>query len=220
MPMMTGLEVARIYSVMRAPFARAPIIMFSANVSSDAKTESLNAGADEFLSKPIQIDLFLQTLDRLVNQYRAANPLRQVFNLDSNKRRMKFLHHEGKNLNTKTLSDLEKISRDPRFLDELLIEFISENKKMIDRLESSVLSSRHEEIKEILHAIKGSAVSIGANSLMNICKRVEKISPSDIDRNKQEILQKMKQVCHVLCEELEEYRFQRKHCIAEDNKEG
>ena len=133
---------------------------------------------------------------------------------------MKFLHHEGKNLNTKTLSDLEKISRDPRFLDELLIEFISENKKMIDRLESSVLSSRHEEIKEILHAIKGSAVSIGANSLMNICKRVEKISPSDIDRNKQEILQKMKQVCHVLCEELEEYRFQRKHCIAEDNKEG
>ena len=59
---------------------------------------------------------------------------------------------------------------------------------MIDRLESSVLSSRHEEIKEILHVIKGSAVSIGANSLMNICKRVEKISPSDIDRNKQEIL--------------------------------
>lgn len=59
MPIMTGLEVARIYSVMRAPFARAPIIMFSANVSPDAKTESLNAGADEFLSKPIQIDLFL-----------------------------------------------------------------------------------------------------------------------------------------------------------------
>ena len=220
MPMMTGLEVARIYSVMRAPFARAPIIMFSANVSPDAKIESLNAGADEFLSKPIQIDLFLQTLDRLVNQYRAANPLRQVFNADSNKRRIKFLHQEGKNLNIKTLSDLEKISRDPLFLDELLIEFVSENKKMICRLESSLLSSRHEEIKEILHALKGSAVSVGANSLLNICKRVEKISSSDIDRNKQEILQKMKQVCQALCEELEEYRFQRKHCMTEDNKEG
>jgi two-component system sensor histidine kinase RpfC len=75
MPIMTGLDVARTYCVMRSPSLRAPMIMFSANVTLDAKEESLEAGADEFLPKPIQIEHFLNTLDRLVAQYKAGGTL-------------------------------------------------------------------------------------------------------------------------------------------------
>ena len=72
MPGMTGMDVARMYRLMRGNMTRAPIIMFSANVTTEARAESLEAGADEFLPKPIQVKLFLQTLEQLVTEFKAS----------------------------------------------------------------------------------------------------------------------------------------------------
>lgn len=218
MPIMTGLDVARTYCVMRSPLLRAPMIMFSANVTLDAKQESLEAGADEFLSKPIQIELFLKTLDRLVAQYKSSGPISPSPSSTPKKRRLKLIRADEPNLNAKTLEDLEKISRDPNFLDELIVEFIEENRKMIPRFEKALLWMRYEEIKEILHALKGSAVSIGAVTLTMTCKRIEKMTQAEMENHTQEILQSIKQVCFVLWDELEEYRQQRCQFLSERSK--
>ena len=218
MPIMTGLDVARTYCVMRSPLLRAPMIMFSANVTLDAKQESLEAGADEFLPKPIQIEHFLKTLDRLVSQYKTRGPVPASPSSTPKKRRLKLIRADEPNLNAKMLEDLEKISRDPNFLDELIVEFIEENRKMIPRFEKALLWMRYEEIKEILHALKGSAVSIGAVTLMMTCKRIEKMTQSDMESHTHEILQSIKQVCFVLWDELEEYRRQRGLFLRERSK--
>lgn len=217
MPLMTGLEVARAYCVMRSRLVRAPIIIFSANVTLEAKQESLQAGADEFHPKPIQIEHFLQTLDRLVAQYKSSGPTQPLLSSMPKKKRLKLLRADEPNLNAETLQDLEKISRDPLFLDELIVEFIEENRKTLPSFEKALLALRYEEIKDILHALKGSALSIGAISLMMTCKRIEKMTQAEMEIHTQEILQSLKQVCYVLWDELAEYRQQRSQFLSQRN---
>jgi two-component system sensor histidine kinase RpfC len=130
------------------------------------------------------------------------------------KKRLKLMRADEPNLNAETLQDLEKISRDPLFLDELIAEFIDENRKTIPRFEKALLALRYEEIKDILHALKGSALSIGAITLMMTCKRIEKMTQAEMEMHTQEILQSLKQVCYVLWDELAEYRQQRSQFLS------
>lgn len=215
MPGMTGMDVARMYRLMRGTMNRAPIIMFSANVTPEAREESMEAGADEFLPKPIQVNLFLQTLHDLVTEFKTSGPPERGSASKTPKNRLRLLNSDEAILELKNLSDLEKVSKDQKFLDDLILEFITENKKLIDALESALRALRIDDVKEILHAIKGSALSIGAVSLKLICKRIEQLNPYEMEECSNEILQELKMVFNELCEELEKYRKNRRQAIVE-----
>ena len=103
----------------------------------------MQAGADEFLPKPIQVDTFLRTLDRLVEDFhgsvpglgkkRASTPSRPVLLID-----------EEPVLNPVALEGIEKMSHDPKFLDDLIVEFIKDNKQLLDSLEQTMLAQTWE----------------------------------------------------------------------------
>ncbi len=211
MPGMTGMDVARMYRLMRGNMTRAPIIMFSANVTPEAREESIEAGADEFLPKPIQVNLFLQTLQDLVVEFKLSGPPEIESAPVTPKSRLKLWHPSETVLELQNLSDLEKVSKDPKFLDDLILEFIAENKRLLQSLEIALCELKIDEVKEILHAIKGSALSIGAISLKLMCKRIEKLNPLEMEACSAEILQELRVVFSKLCEELEKYRKIRRH---------
>jgi len=214
MPGMTGMDVARMYRLMRGNMTRAPIIMFSANVTTEAREESMEAGADEFLPKPIQVNLFLQTLQDLVTEFKLSGPPEKSTVNSSPKSRLRLMLPTEAVLELQNLSDLEKVSKDPKFLDDLILEFITENKKLLHALESALHGMKIDEVKEILHAVKGSALSIGAVSLKLMCKRIEKLNPFDLEEHAGEIFQEIKMVFNQLCEELEKYRKIRRQNMA------
>ena len=215
MPGMTGMDVARMYRLMRGNMARAPIIMFSANVTTEAREESLEAGADEFLPKPIQVNSFLQTLQQLVTEFKTSGPPENRIVLPKPKNRLKLLRPTETVLDLQNLTDLENVSKDPKFLDDLIIEFVTENKKLLRSLEFALSEVRVDEVKEILHTLKGSALSIGAVALKMMCKRVEKLNTFEMEEYSSEISQEMKAVFNELCEELEKYRQLRRQIVTE-----
>jgi two-component system sensor histidine kinase RpfC len=215
MPGMTGMDVARMYRLMRGNLTRAPIIMFSANVTTEAREESIEAGADEFLPKPIQVNLFLQTLHDLVTEFKLSGPPEIDAASVTPKSRLKLWHPDETILELQNLSDLEKVSKDPKFLDDLILEFITENKKLLQSLEVALYQLDIDEVKVILHAVKGSALSIGAVSLKMMCKRVEKLNPFEMEACSSEILQELRMVFNELCEELEKYRKIRRQAVVE-----
>ncbi len=208
MPLVAGTDVARLCRLMHGQSARIPIIMFSANVTPEARRESMQAGADEFLPKPIQVDTFLRTLDRLVEDFhgsvpglgkkRASTPSRPVLLID-----------EEPVLNPVALEGIEKMSHDPKFLDDLIVEFIKDNKQLLDSLEQTMLAQTWERFWEIVHALKGSALSVGATSMKMACRRLEKIDPVVIAVYSHEINTQLRKIFTMLCEELERYRQQR-----------
>jgi two-component system sensor histidine kinase RpfC len=112
-------------------------------------------------------------------------------------------------LNYSTLAELENIGQNKMFVDGLLAGFIADNQKLIGRLEETLLLRQFEEFKEILHAIKGSAASIGAMSLRTTCQKFEMMSQNELKNKTQEILYTMGTSFNQLCEALDHYRNQR-----------
>ena len=209
MPSLAGTDVARMCRLMQGDSAQIPIIMFSANVTSDARQESIEAGADEFLPKPIQVDIFLQTMENLINARRLkssplANPAANSLPISS-----MVLKTDGPVLDLRSLNELENISQDPKFLDDLIIEFISDNKKLLMSLEYSLVNYQQEKFRDIVHSLKGSALSVGAVSLKAICRQLEKFDQSRLEIHANEIVQQINQSFGLLCEELEIYRKNR-----------
>jgi two-component system sensor histidine kinase RpfC len=180
--------------------------MFSANVTPDAKESSLKAGVDEFLPKPVKIDVFLEVLNKLLTRKKTeknprSNSIHSVTELVEKNHAV---------LELATLLDLEGVSADPAFLDELIQEFIIENKKTILKFEDAMHIKNIDDIKDILHYLKGSAVSVGAMELLQYCKKIEKLNSQEIDNSKENIIHSLKSYANNLCGALENYRFQRR----------
>ncbi len=206
MPGMSGLEIARIYNIISGKDERAPMIMFSANVTPDAKESSLKAGVDEFLPKPVKIDIFLEVLSKLLAKKQIDNHKQSTIRNDA----IGIVEKNKEVIELKTLLDLEEISSDPIFLDELIQEFITENKKTILKFEDAMRVDNIEDVKDILHYLKGAAVSVGAMELLQYCKKLEKLNAQEINKSKENVVFSLKNYSMNLCDALENYRFQRR----------
>jgi two-component system sensor histidine kinase RpfC len=64
MPKVDGVEFTRRYRAM-APQSSMPIVALTANASEDVKQTCLEAGMDDFLSKPVSPELLRRTVERL-----------------------------------------------------------------------------------------------------------------------------------------------------------
>jgi two-component system sensor histidine kinase RpfC len=209
MPVMSGVEATKAYRFMQPAEMRVPIIMLSENVTPAAQEQCATAGAEELLSKPIQATAFLETFDRLVKKFGTAQkdvlPRRTLTKLPV------VLQPAGAEviLNYATLAELECIGQNHAFLDDLLAGFMADNRLLIEQLGDMLVSMRHEEFKETLHAIKGSAVSIGALSMATTCQQFEKLPRAELKRDAKEISHAMKRAFDELCLALDNYRKQR-----------
>ena len=72
MPVMDGLEATRRIRAMAGPSARAPVLAMTANAMRSDREACLAAGMDDFLSKPINAEVFLGVMERLLGGGEAA----------------------------------------------------------------------------------------------------------------------------------------------------
>ncbi len=207
MPRMQGVEVAKFCRVMGGRAAATPIIMFSANVSQEARDESLAAGANAFIPKPIDIPQFMETLDRLVQQ-QAGRP--RLYQRRSPPDIKSADHAADPVLDPEKLGNLEVMSPDPNFLDELIVDFIREGKQLLASLARALGQHDWPRVGTVLHALRGSALSIGATAMKTMCTRVEKMPRNEMHGQRDEILKGLEQCFASLCQELEAYRVNRR----------
>lgn len=69
MPRMDGIQFARTYRA-QEEVGHLPIVALTANAAEDARAECLEAGMDDFLTKPVEP----QQLDQLLRRFRGAHP--------------------------------------------------------------------------------------------------------------------------------------------------
>ncbi len=203
MPKVTGTEVARFCRAIGGRAAAVPIIMFSASVTQEARDESFAAGAQAFLPKPIDVANFLETLDRLVaRESPSASSVGMKASLS-----VPFSGCGNEPvLEVDKLSQLEEISTDPGFLDGLLVEFVNEGYRLLHLIDTGLQKKDGECISGALHALRGSALSVGATSLKICCARLEKLPPNEMYVRRSEISKELKQRFSLLCKELDRYR--------------
>jgi two-component system sensor histidine kinase RpfC len=165
MPIMNGLEATRLIRMMQAGRASVPIIMFSADATPEAIQEATDAGVDVYLPKPVEASRLYTTIEQVTEKRsRETEKVVQAIAVPQ--------LAQAPLLNTTTLRDLERMSQDPQFVQHLVELFGEDSSQLLIKIEESLSHHRQEEFKTHVHALKGSALNLGAERLFVHCTKI------------------------------------------------
>ncbi len=177
MPGRNGLEVVQAIRMLEPAGVRMPTIILSASVTLETRKRAQDAGADEFIGKPYDAAALLEKVDKLAQRLGqrsskvpdTAGAGRQVVTNFPGRRREDARKSGDELLDYERLAELEDISRDSKFMADLLQGFRSDVESLMCRFEAAVAQGDARSIGDILHALKGAAVGLGASKLSRHC---------------------------------------------------
>ncbi len=176
MPVMTGLEATRLIRVMQAGRAGVPIIMFSADATPETIEEALDAGVSLFLPKPLEASRLYAAIEQLVDKVaKDTSKVIQIFGGQQAAR--------PPLVNINTLHDLERMSHDTQFVHNLVKLFVEDSFQLVVKIEKSLANRRQEEFRSHMHALKGSALNLGAERLFTHCSKLGATSNRQLDES-------------------------------------
>ncbi len=165
MPVMGGIEAAKIYNYMHRGSDRAPIIMLTANATREAREQCDAANVDAYLTKPVEARRLVDTISKLVSEAREGevptDPTEQPGPQTS--------RQADAILNTSALHDLEQIGGGRAFLNDLFEIFAADAESLLERMEAAAYTGDRHQLRELTHALKGSAGNVGAALLHDAC---------------------------------------------------
>ena len=80
---------------------------------------------------------------------------------------------------------------------------------MIGNFDRSLIRSDYAQVSSAMHALRGSALSIGATSLKQLCAYIEKLSDDMLQEKQVEIKNQLTECFQQLCQALEIYQRNR-----------
>lgn len=174
MPVVSGLQALKLYRFTTSK--PIPVLILSANVTSETIAECENAGAAEFIPKPLRASHLLGAVERHLASEAAAF-LRPIPNPDE---RPQLAVVETPTLDTEVLKDLAKLSPDPTFVRRLLEGFRSDTDRLVREITAALTERKYAAVRDLAHALKGGAASVGATQLTQLAKRLEQIAPETL----------------------------------------
>lgn len=184
MPIMGGLEVARIFRMTATHKPPMPIIILTANATVEARRECEQAGIEAFLTKPIDAISLLDTVARLTVRQEAAT------SIESEKTSFPVEKGNATLLNESTLKRLELLGEGRDFVDTIISGFISESERLLQTMREALLRNQYESFQELAHTLKGSAGNVGADALFQICREILQLSHADLQGSASNLLNK------------------------------
>jgi two-component system sensor histidine kinase RpfC len=173
MPGRTGLEVAKtIRDLERNGHGRRmPIIMLTAAASVDLREDSLDAGVDLFLSKPVDPRALLRGVTQVFSEAPAVAahriPAPSAY------------HAQEQYIDHILLQDMAGLANDSHFIKTLSNRFAEDARHLIEEIKAALGRGDHKQFQEKVHALKGAAMMAGATRLRDSAARMENISVAD-----------------------------------------
>ena len=181
MPEKSGIEVIKTLRFMETGRA-IPVIMLTADATPEAKDKSLNAGANSFLTKPIDARILLEKVAVLTRNKKSRKKKSvSVSAINSNKSTGNI--NSSAWLDENVLQELSKLGEGTSFIINLINGFEQDGNKHI----SGILQFEDNDYpayREKLHALKGSATELGALVLVNMCLKGEALKPYEMGSEK------------------------------------
>jgi two-component system, sensor histidine kinase RpfC len=168
MPVMGGIEAAKIYNYSVIGGERIPIIILTANATTEAKQLCEEANVDAYLTKPIEAKKLLLTINSLhkINHAPDDSDIYQnnVVSLTTPNESL------YKTLNTDIINGLISLSDDSKFISDIINGFTKDSENLLEGMEIALSKRNFYSFKEYLHALKGCSGSVGAEQLYIACK--------------------------------------------------
>ncbi len=200
-----GVEALKLIRLMGRGLERIPVIVLSADVTPDARKECLEAGADAFLPKPIEAIKLLEGIQELVEKgvgVPASGADRPQAQASTGLPAARV--HDAQVVNEETLSQLEALGS-AGFLERLIGVFVADNDDLIQKVQSSVAARNFTEFRNHLHAMKGSAASMGAERLTRVCGDLGRLSDAELKLRSPQLIKSLEQELSAAREALERH---------------
>jgi len=178
MPGIGGIEALQALRLMTRGRERLPVIILSADVTAEAKREALEAGADSFLSKPIEALRLLEEIQTL--SAGAAERARPAAAEPSAPARAPRPAQAVAVVNLETLENLRELGSSADFVERLVGVFIADTAALLGRVEQALAGRNYQEFRSLLHAMKGSCASMGTDRLTQLCTGLGKLSDAEL----------------------------------------
>src|SRR5687767_2234900 len=176
MPGLGGVEALQALRLMTRGRERLPVIMLSADVTPEAKREALEAGADAFLSKPIEALRLLDEMQRLTSaKPDAAHRTETVAVMQR-----PAAPAAPAVVNAETLGRLEELGSSLAFVEKLIRVFLTDSGAILERIEKVLAGRDYHEFRSLLHAMKGSSASMGTDRLTRMCSTLGGLSDAEL----------------------------------------
>ncbi len=166
MPVMDGFAATRAIREYEGREKHTPIIAITANAMTSAKEECINAGMDEYITKPIEENKLKEIFQKFTEsdpQKTKAPVVEQIDALQFKPETIEVLEFDDTNL---------KALEDPFLVEQVIDAYVSAIIVEMDKLKISIFSENLDESSFILHSIQGLSGNIGATGVYKQAKEL------------------------------------------------
>ncbi|MGH8803028.1 MAG: response regulator, partial [Casimicrobiaceae bacterium] len=173
MPHRSGIEVVRAIRVMEPAGERTPVVILSASVTAESRQLAELAGADGYIGKPFDAVALIQQIDRLAGgrgrvTATPARPRTPTRPAQPAQRSVAAPEFDTRLIDPDRVRQLEDIARDAGFLAELIRGFTSDVEGILARTQDALTAGDSDSLPDLMHTLKGAAVSVGAIRLAEL----------------------------------------------------
>jgi two-component system sensor histidine kinase RpfC len=217
MPVMGGIEAAKLSRFMSSGAPRMPIVALTADATSEARAECEAAGMDACLTKPIDSRKLFDLFESLVP---AGTPVRRTPEEEAAPGMGKAAGAAPKGaedppcLDPRYLQELSELGGNSDFVIRLAWTFLKGSKEKVRGLERAVADRDVEKARELAHALKGNSGQIGALALMQACELFSAIAAGELERNGEAYLEEVKEQLSRARAALDEYLGTRNSAVS------
>ncbi len=179
MPDVSGIDVLKAWRFQEEAGVRLPILILTADATQEAVREALDAGADAFLAKPVQLSDLIERIHSLARPARRAPKPAEVAEQPLEPTPTA---SDAPCVRVAVLEELTALSSDRSFFANLVEGFIADTEDALEQMESAIRGKNPQLFRDAAHAIKGSASNLGADHLVELCNQGRVISGQGMSR--------------------------------------
>ncbi len=166
MPQMNGFEATKAIREREEGIKHTPIIAMTAHAMKSDRERCLQAGMDDYLSKPIEPQELLDVISRwsrLRAQKKDGSPSAAQSSSSPG----------SKDIPVNVEDALGRLGGDEKFLKEMLVELLHCLPTQLQRVDQAIETGDAKAVEAEAHSIKGGAGNLSANAIAQLALRLE-----------------------------------------------
>jgi two-component system, sensor histidine kinase RpfC len=181
MPRLDGITACKMWRQIEGGRQHLPIVGVTADATIETEEQCLNAGMDLRLTKPVNAQLLLSTIEMCCDA--GGHSIQIPSSVDDPMGTVVLLNATNER-RTSTAIDPVQIEYlltigDQKFVNEMIESFFNDAAESLETLEKSVVENDLNQFRFATHAMKSCSNNIGAIALAALCGKLEKITEFD-----------------------------------------